>query len=195
MQPRHRSATSSELRLTECLHWKKHSHASKPTDFKLNKELTMDQLIKNAKITQAVTPTAGAAGTSDINATTLDMSGAEGVLIVVTMGAIVGSAATSIKVQSGAASNMSDAADLIGTSQTIADDDDEKVFYIDVNKPVERYVRLVVDRATQNATVSSATYIQYGSRKVAISSHGSNVSGEAHVSPAERHSLAFIVCR
>ena len=145
----------------------------------------MDQLIKNAKISPAVTPAEGVAGTSDINGSTLDMSGAEGVLIAVTMGVITSSAATSIKVQSGAASDMSDAADLLGTSQTIADTDDSKTFYIDIYKPVERYVRLVVDRATANAVVSAANYIQYGSRKVAISTHGTNVSGEAHVSPAE----------
>ena len=145
----------------------------------------MDQLIKNAKITQAITPAEGVAGTSDLNGATLDMRGAEGVLIIVTLGVITGSAVTSIKAQSGAASNMSDAADLLGTGQTIADDDDSKTFYIDIHKPVERYVRLVVDRGTQNAVVSSANYIQYGSRKVAVSAHGSDVSGEAHVSPAE----------
>ena len=145
----------------------------------------MDQLIKNAKITQAITPAEGVAGTSDLNGATLDMSGAEGVLIIVTMGVITGSAVTSIKAQSGAASNMSDAADLLGTGQTIADDDDSKTFYIDIHKPVERYVRLVVDRGTQNAVVSSANYIQYGSRKVAVSAHGSDVSGAAHVSPDE----------
>lgn len=169
----------------ECLHWKKHSHASKPTDFKLNKEFTMDQLINNVKITQAVTPTAGAAGTSDIGGTALDMSGAEGVLIVVTMGAITGSAVTSIRAQGGSASNLSDAADLVGTLQTIPDSAGGNVYYIDVNKPVDRYIRLHVDRGTANAVVASATYIQYGSRKVAVSSHGGTVSGEAHVSPAE----------
>lgn len=145
----------------------------------------MQQLIKNTKITQAIAPGSGGAGTSDINGTTLDMSGAEGVLVVVTMGGIDSSAVTSIKVQSGAASDMSDAADLTGTGQTVADSDDDKVFYIDISKPAERYVRVVVDRGTANAIVASANYIQYGSRKVAVSSHGSGVSGEAHVSPAE----------
>lgn len=142
------------------------------------------ELIDGVKITQAVTPTAGAAGTSDIDGATLDMSGYEGVLVAVTMGAITGSAVTSIKMQQDTASGMGTAADLEGTSQTIADDDDGKIFYINLHKPRERYVRLVVDRATQNAVVASAVYYQYGATTVPTT-HGANVSGESHVSPAE----------
>lgn len=141
-------------------------------------------LIKRTKMTPAITPTAGAAGTSDINGATLDMSGYEGVLMIVTFGAITASAVTSIKAQQGAASDLSDAADLAGTAQTIADTDDDKVFYIDLYRPRERYVRLVVDRGTQNAVVASAEYVQYGAKK-APPTQGTNVSGETHVSPAE----------
>lgn len=141
-------------------------------------------LSKNVKITQIITPTAGAAGTTDINGTTLDMSGYEGVLFVVTMGAITTGAVTSIKAQQDTDSAMGTAADLAGTAQTVADDADEKMFYIDLVKPTERYVRLVVDRATQNAVVASATAYQYGAHNAPVT-HGSNVSGETHVSPAE----------
>lgn len=143
------------------------------------------ELINELKITQAITPTAGAAGTTDINGATLDMAGFEGVLMVVTMGAITGSAVTSIKAQQGAASNLSDAADLLGSSQTIADTDDDKVFYINLHRPAERYVRLVVDRGTQNAVVASAEYFQYGAKTLPVASHGTGVAGEQHVSPAE----------
>jgi len=142
------------------------------------------ELGKETKISSAVTPTAGAAGTTDINGTTLDMQGFESVLMAVRFGAITASAVTSIKAQQGAESDLSDAADLEDTGQTIADSDDDKTFYIDLVKPQERYVRLVVDRATQNAVVASAEYIQYGARK-APTSHGTNVSGETHVSPSE----------
>jgi hypothetical protein len=142
------------------------------------------ELIEQVKILQAVTVTNGAAGATDINGVTLDMSGFEGVIMEVTFGAIVSGAATSIKAQQGQASNLSDAADLEGTSQTIADTDDEKTFYIALHKPRERYVRLVVKRATQNATCS-ARYFQYGARTLPVAAHGTAVSGEAHVSPAE----------
>ena len=139
---------------------------------------------KNDKMTIGITSAAGVAATTDINGATLDMSGYEGVLMIVTFGVITGSAVTSIKAQQDTASGMGTAADLEGTGQTIADTDDEKTFYIDLYKPEERYVRLVVDRGTQNAVVASATYIQYGGSKAAVS-HGTNVSGELHVSPVE----------
>ncbi len=141
-------------------------------------------LSNHVKLTQAITPTAGVAATSDINGATLDMSGFEGVLIKVTFGAITASAVTSIKAQQGADSGLSDAADLLGTGQTIADSDDDKIFWLDLYRPEERYVRLVVDRATQNAVVTDATYIQYGSRK--LPTHGTGIGGgELHVSPIE----------
>jgi len=141
-------------------------------------------LSKDAKISIAITPTSGAAGTSDIEGVTLDMAGFESVLMLVTFGAITSGAATSIKAQQGSTSHMSDAADLAGTAQTIADTDDDKTFYIDLVKPTERYVRLYVDRGTQNAVVSSALYIQYNPKK-APASHGANVSGEIHAGLAE----------
>lgn len=141
-------------------------------------------LSKNAKITQAITPTNGVAATTDINGVTLDMSGFEGVLIVVTMGAITATAVTSIKAQQGADSGLSDAADLAGTAQVIADTDDDKVFYIDLFRPAKRYVRVLVDRGTANAVVASAEYLQYEPRKAPIA-HATGVSGETHVSPAE----------
>ena len=143
-------------------------------------------LSKNAKVSTAITPTAGAAGTTDINGTTLDMANYEGVLMVVRMGAITENAVTSIKAQQGAASNLSDAADLEGTSITIADNDDEQIFIIDLCKPTERYVRLVVDRGTANAVVASAEYIQYGPKKLPIDNNVADaVTCETHVSPAE----------
>jgi hypothetical protein len=142
------------------------------------------QLSKQGKLSIAITPTNGAAGTADINGDILDMQGFESVLVAVTFGAITSTAVTSIKAQQGAASNMSDAADLEGTAQVIADTDDDKTFYIEITRPRERYVRLVVDRGTANAVVASALYIQHGAAKQPVS-HGTNVAGESHISPAE----------
>ena len=138
---------------------------------------------KDTKISQAITVTNGAAGTSDINGSVLDMSGVEGVLIAIQLGAIVSGAATSLRVQQGDAADGSGMDDLEGTNQTILDTDDEDTLYVDLKKPVKRYIRLVFKRATQDSTVS-AVYFQYGARKMPTT-HGSNVSGETHVSPDE----------
>ena len=142
------------------------------------------ELGKDTKITIAITPTEGAAGTSDINGAILDMQGYENAMAIVTFGEITAGAATSIKMQQDTAAAMGGAADLAGTGQTIADTDDDKTFYIDLIKPQERYVRLVVDRGTQNAVVASATYLQYNGVKKPVT-HGTNVAGESFYSPAE----------
>ena len=75
-------------------------------------------------------------------------------------------------------------ADLLGTAQVIADDDDNEIYYIDLYKPRERYVRLYVDKDTSNACAESAIYMQYGPHKLP-STHATGVTGELHVSPAE----------
>jgi hypothetical protein len=144
----------------------------------------MDNMSKVVAIEQAITPTAGVAGTTDINGSIADMAGFDGILMQVTFGAITAGAVTSIKAQQGQQSGGGDQADLAGTAQTIADTDDDKVFYIDLVGPLERYVRLVVDRGTQNAVVASAVYYKYRERKAPVT-HGSGVAGETHISPAE----------
>jgi len=143
------------------------------------------ELLKNVKVSQAITPTAGAAGATDIEGTTIDMQGFEGVLMIVTFGAITAGAVTAITAQQGSASDGSDCTNLAGTGQTVADDDDGQIFVIDLYKPTDRYVRLHVDRATQNAVVASAEYIQYGARVAPVTSASATVNVESHVSPAE----------
>lgn len=144
----------------------------------------MKHLYDKVKITRAILPSEGAAGTTDIEGAILDMAGFDGVLVAVSFGAITAGAATSIKMQQGAAADMSDAADLEGAGQTIADTDDDKTFYIDLLNPRERYVKLYVDRGTQNAVVASATYVQYGARNMPTT-HATGVSGESFDRPAE----------
>jgi len=141
-------------------------------------------LSERTLISRAISPADGAAGTTDIEGVVLDMANADGVLMIVMMGAITATAVTSIKAQQGDESDLSDAADLEGSGQTIADDDDNKVFVIDLAKPTKRYVRVYVDRGTANAVVAGALYQQYGLRKQPPT-HGSNVSAEVHASPDE----------
>ncbi len=138
-------------------------------------------MMKSAKLLSAVTPTAGAAGATSINGSIIDCSGFDGCAIAVHFGAIVAGAATSIKAQAGNDSGLSDAADIAGTSVTIADTDDDKVFYIDVQRPQKQYLRLVVSRATQNATLT-AVYLLYDS-KVEPVSQAAAVAGAIAVAP------------
>jgi hypothetical protein len=138
-------------------------------------------------VTIAVTTANGATGTTDIEGVSLDMAGYSDVTCIVAMGPITANAVTGLKLQGSAdsAGSPDDWTDLTGTSQTVADDDDNQVFLLSVNRPAKRYIRLYVDRATQAATVGSAVYVQTGARKRPVT-HGSNVNAaEEFASPAE----------
>jgi hypothetical protein len=141
-------------------------------------------LTKGLKFSTAVAPADGVAAQTDIEGTTLDMAGYDGVVMYCRFGAITAGGVQSVKAQSGAASDMSDAADLAGTKQTVGDGDDGEIFVIDLVRPAERYVRLYVDRATQDSVVAEAHYIQYrGKGPVALQGAGVNI--ERHVDPVE----------
>ncbi|MBX9877625.1 MAG: hypothetical protein K2Y22_04135 [Candidatus Obscuribacterales bacterium] len=140
-------------------------------------------LLKHAKLIQV--KTSSVAGTSDITSDTVDTEGYDGVAFLVPFGTITSGAVTSIKAQQGAASGMGDAADLLGSAQTVADTESDKSFWMDLSKPRERYVRCIVDRGTQNAVVGPIFAILYGPRVKPVS-HGTGISGgELSVSPAE----------
>jgi hypothetical protein len=140
-------------------------------------------LSANVKITSALDHDEGSA---DRNGATLDMQGFEGVLIVFKFGDIASGATTSVKAQQGAASNLSDAADLEGTGITVAADDDNQIFVIDLYKPQERYIRGVVDKDASNNTEEMAWYIQYGpTEKPCDNNVADAITTELHASPDE----------
>lgn len=137
------------------------------------------------KISIASTTTAGAAGTSAITSSAIDMAGYDNCCFLVPLGAIVSGAVTSLKLQQSSDDGGSDDyTDVTGTSITIADTDDDKLKYLDVKRPGKRYLKLVISRATQNATVGGIIAIQYGARSRPVT-QGTNVAGEQHASEAE----------
>jgi len=137
----------------------------------------IEPLSSKFHVASAITPTEGLAASTAINGSSLDLQTyfADRVLIIVHFGAIVSGAATSIKVESDDNTNFSSAQDITGSAQTVADTKDSTCFLIDVINPPERFIRVVVSRGTQNATVS-ALYLVYGLREPA-SQLTANVSG------------------
>jgi hypothetical protein len=131
----------------------------------------IEPLSQQIAVVSAITPTQGLAAATAVNGSTLDtqLYNGERVLILIHLGAIVTGAVTSAKVEVSDASDMSGPADIVGSSQTIAADKDDTYFMIDIINPIKRYLRLVVSRGTQNATVS-ATYIIYGIRHRPVTS-------------------------
>ncbi len=134
-------------------------------------------LTKNVKVSLA--KEAQTANTTAVNSSIIDMQGFEGVVFVGTIG--TANSGNYAKIQQGAASDLSDAADLEGTKVIPGDNGDS--FMIDVYRPTERYVRCVVTRGA-STTTGDIYALQYGARKVPVS-HGSTIDSEVHVSPAE----------
>ena len=66
------------------------------------------------RITVDGTNWVGAAGLTALTSEIIDTRGFHGVRFIISLGAIVAGALTSVKVQQGAVSNMSDAADIAG---------------------------------------------------------------------------------
>jgi hypothetical protein len=135
-------------------------------------------LSKNVKITPVLA--AATAGTGTNNGTTLDMQDFEGVMFV-GGGFGTADAGNYYHVESGAESDISDAADLTGTKLVPGDNDDD--ICLDIYRPLERYVRIVRIRGT-SSTADPVYAIQYGPKKKPTS-HASTVDSEIHVSPAE----------
>ena len=125
------------------------------------------------------------AGATAVTSVPIDTAGYEGVRLMIGFGAIVSGAATSIKARQGAAANMSDGADLAGTSQTVADTDDNKIRIVDIYRPEKRYVDLVTSRATQNATIDFLVAEFYGVRVKPVTQHATVAGVEIFNSPPE----------
>lgn len=124
-------------------------------------------------------------GSADRNSSGIDMSGFDSVMIVVKFGDIAAGATTSIKAQQSSDDGSSDAyADLAGTKQSVAATDDNKIFYIDMRRVDEKWIRLVVDKDTSNNTEEMAWAMLYD-RGNAPTTHGATVSGETFVGITE----------
>lgn len=140
--------------------------------------------VHDNQIIQAATVTAGAAGQTDITSDAVDASNCDGVLFIVSFGTITSGAVTSIHVEQCDTSGGS-YAELDGTEITVADDDDNKTFYVDIQRPRERFLKLVVDRGTQNAVTGSIIAIKYNCAVRPVTQGAGVDSGVVVAGPAE----------
>lgn len=141
-------------------------------------------IAKAWKVTQV--KTAVAAGTTDINSDIIDTQNWDGVVFFTSFGAITSGAVTSVKLQQDTDSAGGTMADLLASGQTVADTDDDKVVVHDIYRPRERYVRVVVDRGTQNAVINCILAVQYKGRKYPSTNDSATVIAlKSLISPAE----------
>lgn len=143
--------------------------------------MQLNSHVKVVRVSSAV-----AAGTTDVTCDTVDMQGFGGIRFIAGFGTITANAVTSMKVQQGALSAMTDAADLEGTSVSIDDDEDNMLLISDIYRPTERYVRAIIDRGTANAVVDFVIAELYEPLNQPVTHDATTVAdSESHVSPAE----------
>lgn len=126
-----------------------------------------------------------AAGTTDLTSEAVDMANFESARFLYCLGTITSGAVTSIKAQQCDTSGGT-YADLLGTSVTVADTDDNKVVSLEIVRPTEQFLKIVIDRGTQNAVVESLVVILSGAKELPIADDSATVVGsEVHVGVAE----------
>lgn len=122
------------------------------------------------------------ADTSAVTSDAVDTQGYDGVLFVTSFG--TAAAGNTVKVQQSSDDAAADAyADLTGTSVTSGTSDED--VFVDVQRPKERYLKLVAARGT-SSTLESMYAILYNPRSLPIDNTTSGtITGETHLSPAE----------
>jgi len=119
-------------------------------------------------------------GTSTITTDTIDTQGFECVAIFGTIATV--NAGNYAKARQGAASNMSDGADLAGTK--IVPGTNGNSFLIDLHRPTKRYVDVQVVRAGATTILGDIYALLCCPRKLPVT-QGSTIDAELHVSPEE----------
>ena len=133
--------------------------------------------IKFTRVLDAV-----AAGTSDQNSSSVDMKSFDACTFAIGFGAITASAVTSIKIQG--SDDDSTWSDLAGTAISVADSDDDKIVLAEINCPQQRYLRVVVDRGTQNAVIDFGVALQSKANAAPVTQSSSVLGSEFHQAPA-----------
>lgn len=129
---------------------------------------------------------AAAAATTDVTSSALYMAGWDRVTFMVPFGTITSGAVTSVKVQQSDDDGSTDAySDLEGSSVTVPDTASNKVVFIEVVRPAKPYLKVIVDRGTQNAVVDGIFAFQHGAGATPFTQSTTLVTPEIHVTPAE----------
>lgn len=125
-----------------------------------------------------------AAGTTDVNSTSVDISGFDGVTFYVLVGTIAASGSVTCKLQySTDNSNWTDVTG--GGSGTTADTDDNKTIILEVIDPAARYYRVVTTRGDGgNSTINGLMAVCWAAKKQDVTADTTNYSTTSVVAAA-----------
>ncbi len=115
----------------------------------------------NRQLTKAVktvvVSTGSAAGTTNINCTTVDTAGYNAYRICVLLGTLTATQVTTVKVQEFTADTAANYTDVTGAiTNAAADGDGGKLMILEVYKPQQRWIRPIINRGTANAAITAA---------------------------------------
>jgi len=114
-----------------------------------------EHITSSHKFSIGISITDGAAASTDVEGAAIDTENFQSIAMHVLFGEIVSGAAVYIKAQQSADEAFSSPIDITGTKQVVADTKSNEAFIIDIirtNHETYPWVRVHVDRATQNAT-------------------------------------------
>lgn len=125
------------------------------------------QFSKNFNIVKVAN--AAGAGTTEVDTSILDMSGYDGVIFIVDLGTVTDASVMTLTVQQNDANSSSGMATITGASATkTASTSSNKIMFVDVYRPLKRYVWATFTRTTQNAVVDTIIAIQYKAKFMPI---------------------------
>ncbi len=126
-----------------------------------------NNLLKNVKVTRV--KNAVAAGTAEVDSSIIDMTGFDGVMFAILLGAVVDAANLNAKAQSNALNQTGGMADISGAATGVtaltSAANGNTVVLLDVYRPPNEFVRAVLLPTTQNVAFDGVLAIQYKAHK------------------------------
>lgn len=124
-----------------------------------------------------------AAGTSNQNTASVDMSGFDAVRFIAAIGALTSTQVTRLKVQG--STDNSNFSDISGAAtDNMADGNSNTLLIVDVPRSSYRYLRGVVVRGTANAVIDGVIAEQYRARSIPITQDASVAVSVVKQAPA-----------
>lgn len=122
-----------------------------------------------------------AAGTTDVTSSIVDTAGYQGVIFFTSVS--TANATNTIKVQQNTANQTTGMADLTGTKVASGTQDNDLL--VEIHKPEERYLQVVVARGASTTCESIWACLYNGDAGVASTSVAGTAAAELWVTPAE----------
>ena len=125
---------------------------------------------------------AQAAGAAAVDGTSIDMGTYDGVMFIADMGALTATQVTNLQAKGSNDNTTFNPFATNAQTPNMADADSNKVLVLDIFRPMTRYVRPTINRATANAVINSIVAILYNGDKqpttdgATVSQHSTFVS-------------------